>query len=112
MKVVQTNELAFYGRRACCEVGRNGKKILGRRKRVAGRINNDIARRCRDLGLAIPLTDSARTPVTERDMQTAMAVFTRRRKSMQASLSEAREWELEVMAGRDTVLRRITELVG
>lgn len=71
-----------------------------------------LARRCQELGLAIPLTDSVRTPVTERDVQAAVSEFTRRRESMHASLSEAYEWELEVMAGRDVVLRWLTELVG
>jgi UDP:flavonoid glycosyltransferase YjiC (YdhE family) len=71
-----------------------------------------LARRCQELGLAIPLTESTRAPLAERDVRAAISEFTRRRESMHASLSEAREWELDVMAGRHAVVRRLSELAG
>ena len=54
--------------------------------------------------MAIPLTDT--------DMQAAVSTFRSRRESMHASLTEAHEWELDVMAGREAVVRRVIELAG
>ena len=70
-----------------------------------------LAEKCRQLGLAIPLTDRPRGRVTEERVRGALAEFAERRESMAAALERAREWELEAIAGRDSVVRRITGLI-
>jgi MGT family glycosyltransferase len=70
-----------------------------------------LADRCRDLGLAIPLTDSPRGPVTDADVESAITHVERHRDALRASLAAARAWELEVIADRSTVLRRIADLI-
>jgi UDP:flavonoid glycosyltransferase YjiC (YdhE family) len=70
-----------------------------------------LAEKCRRLGLAIPLTDSLRGPVREEDVRAAFAELSRTRESMQSDLAQARDWELQVIADRDDVLRRITDLI-
>lgn len=71
-----------------------------------------LAEKCRRFGLAIPLTDSARRPVTEPDVRAALTELAIKRESLRASLAEARDWELRVIADRDSVLRRMTDLIG
>jgi MGT family glycosyltransferase len=71
-----------------------------------------LAEKCRRFGLAIPLTDSARGPVTDPDVRAALTELAIKRDSLRASLAEARDWELRVMADRDSVLRRMTDLIG
>jgi UDP:flavonoid glycosyltransferase YjiC (YdhE family) len=70
-----------------------------------------LAEKCRRLGLAIPLTDSLRARVREEDVRAAFAELSRERESIRSNLAEARDWELEVIADRDDVLRRITDLI-
>jgi UDP:flavonoid glycosyltransferase YjiC (YdhE family) len=70
-----------------------------------------LAEKCQQFGLAIPLTDSPRGQITEEHVSAAMTEFTRRRESMRASLTRAREWELRVIADRESILRRITNLI-
>ena len=70
-----------------------------------------LAEKCRQFGLAIPLTDSPRGPVREGNVHAAMAEFFRSRESLRASLAEARDWELQVIENRDAVVRQITDLV-
>jgi UDP:flavonoid glycosyltransferase YjiC (YdhE family) len=71
-----------------------------------------LADTCRRLGLAIPLADSPRAALTEGAVHDAFAALADRRESMSASLAKAREWEQQVIADRDSVLDRITELIG
>lgn len=70
-----------------------------------------LAEKCRQFGLAIPLTDSPRGRVREENVDAAMAEFFRSRESLRASLAEARDWELQVIENRDAVVRQITDLV-
>ena len=69
-----------------------------------------LAGKCQGFGLAIPLTSAPRGEVTEADVHAAVQRLSRERPSMQAALSEAREWERAVMSDRGAVLRRITDL--
>ena len=71
-----------------------------------------LAEKCRSLGLAIPLTDAPRGRVTAHDALAAFAEIARSRDSLLARLDEAREWELEALANRDSVHRRIAGLVS
>jgi UDP:flavonoid glycosyltransferase YjiC (YdhE family) len=70
-----------------------------------------LAERCRRFGLAIPLTDRPRGRVTEDDVSAALTEFSKRRTSMSASLTEARDWELQTIARRDSILRWIADLI-
>ena len=71
-----------------------------------------LAEMCRSWGLAIPLTDVPHGPVTVQDVRAAFAELVASRESMRARLAEARVWEVQVVADRDTVHRRIAGLVG
>jgi UDP:flavonoid glycosyltransferase YjiC (YdhE family) len=71
-----------------------------------------LAQRCRELGLAVPLADEPRAPLTEHHVRTALAEVASRRDSILAALTRAREWERQVMAGRDSVVERLVELAG
>jgi MGT family glycosyltransferase len=70
-----------------------------------------LAEKCRQFGLAIPLSDRPRARLTEDDVRAAVIEFMKHRESMRASLAKARDWELEVIADRGSVLRRIAELI-
>jgi len=70
-----------------------------------------LAQKCRRFGLAIPLTARPRERVTEDHVRAAFAEFEEGRESMAAALERAREWELEAIAGRDAVVRRVTDLI-
>ena len=71
-----------------------------------------LAEKCRRFGVAVPLAGSLRGPVGVEDLRRAMAALFENGESLQARLEEARNRELEVMARRDSVLRRILELVA
>jgi UDP:flavonoid glycosyltransferase YjiC (YdhE family) len=69
-----------------------------------------LAAKCQALGLAIPLTDVQRGEVSDSHIETAWQRFLDQRDAMRTSLDAAREWELDVMAGRGAVLDRIRSL--
>ena len=71
-----------------------------------------LARRCRELGLALPLTDAPVAPVSEETVRTALARFRAAREPMTARIEEARRWELETVAQRESVIRRIVDLAA
>jgi MGT family glycosyltransferase len=70
-----------------------------------------MARRCQDLGLAVPLADP-RTPLTVGAIRRALDEVAANRQAMGARLAEARVWELRVIEGREAVLDRILGLSG
>lgn len=69
-----------------------------------------LAGLCRSLGLAVPLVEGLRRPVGPADVHRALDEVERRRTQMQEQLEVARGWELEVIAGRTAIDRRIAEL--
>jgi MGT family glycosyltransferase len=69
-----------------------------------------LARRCQDLGLAVPLSSEFRGPVSAEDVQAALARIEAGAASVQARLAEARRWELATMAARPAVIERIVQL--
>lgn len=71
-----------------------------------------LSARCRGLGLAIPLVAAPRAPVTPDDVRAALDEVARRRAELQSRLDEARTWELEVIAGRTSVVDRVCALGG
>lgn len=69
-----------------------------------------LAAKCHRLGLAIPLTDTARGPLSEAEVDRAWQRFLTGRQQMTRALDAAREWELAVLAGRPAILERIADL--
>jgi MGT family glycosyltransferase len=70
-----------------------------------------LAKWCRQLGIAIPLSAELRGPVSAADVRSALSNIAARRKNMLERLSEARQWELDVIAGRGRVIQSILDLV-
>ena len=71
-----------------------------------------LAARCRELGLSVPLVDTPLAPVDEAAVTAALEQIVARRDEMAARLAEARQWELDVIADRGSVIERIVGLVG
>lgn len=71
-----------------------------------------LARRCQDLGLAVPLGGSPRAPIAEKAVLAAVERVTTERSAFVSRLSEARAWELATIAGRGAVIDRILALEG
>lgn len=69
-----------------------------------------LAERCRQLGIAIPLAETPRAAVTPDAIRAAIAEVIEQRASLLANLRQARSWELDVMADRPSVVRRIEGL--
>lgn len=68
-----------------------------------------LAKKCQNLGLALPLTKSPREPLTPRVIRRALETLAAG-KPLARNLDRARGWELEVMARRGAVVRRILGL--
>lgn len=71
-----------------------------------------LAARCQEFGLAVPLVDRVLAPVDEHAIAAAFEWVAAERDAIAACLAEAREWELDVIASRDSVLERIIGLIG
>jgi hypothetical protein len=71
-----------------------------------------LARRCRELGLALALTDAPLAPVSEDAVRHALARFRAAHEPLAARIEEARRWELETIAQRESVIRRILDLAA
>ncbi|HEX6764810.1 MAG TPA: hypothetical protein VF103_05015, partial [Polyangiaceae bacterium] len=69
-----------------------------------------LARKCREFGFAFPLGVGPRAPVTVMEVRRALSEFVETRETLRRKVLEAAEWEREVIARRDTVIRRIIEL--
>ena len=69
-----------------------------------------LARTCAELGAALPLSDRPRDPIDPGRLQASVEECLDRFASMKVSLARAREWELETLAGRESVLRQILDL--
>lgn len=70
-----------------------------------------LARKCQQFGLAIPLTGSLRGRLSVEDVDAALTELSSNREEMHASLAQALEWELQVIADRDSVVKQITNLL-
>lgn len=69
-----------------------------------------LARKCQDLGLALPLSAKPRGPVNTTDVNAVLDAVLARRGAMARSLAVARGYESGVMAGREAVLDRLLAL--
>jgi UDP:flavonoid glycosyltransferase YjiC (YdhE family) len=70
-----------------------------------------LARRCQEMGLAVPLVNVLRGPVTPGDVRAALARVVAEREPMRSRLAEARCWELETIRRRASVIERIVGLM-
>jgi UDP:flavonoid glycosyltransferase YjiC (YdhE family) len=69
-----------------------------------------LARRCHELGLAIPLTAEPLGALSEEDVQRGLDELAASEDAMRGRLKEARRWELETIAARGEVVDRIVGL--
>lgn len=70
----------------------------------------ELAARCQDLGLAVPLATAPRAPVTYAEVRRAFQRVHDGRDALALRLRAARTWELATIARRDAVLDRIVAL--
>ncbi len=68
-----------------------------------------LARLCGELGLAISVADAPRRPLASEQVRDALARLAAEADARALALERAREWEVEVLDGRDAV---IAQLVG
>ncbi len=69
-----------------------------------------LAKRCQELGVAVPLVPEVRQPVRPEHLQAALNRIFNCREVMAARLEEARRWELETIAARPAVVARMLAL--
>ena len=69
-----------------------------------------LAATCQRMGIAVPIGNVLRGPVTTEMVQSALDEISRDAPSRRAALQSARDQELEVIAGRPAVFDRILEL--
>jgi MGT family glycosyltransferase len=70
-----------------------------------------MAKRSQELGLAVPLGTELRGQISAADVHAALSRLAAQRESMRERLAEARQWELDVIAGRSAVIQRILDLI-
>ena len=69
-----------------------------------------LARRCQDLGLAVPVADAPRAPIAPEAVLSALDRLRTDRDAFRKRLAEARSWELRTIAARDGVIDRMLAL--
>jgi UDP:flavonoid glycosyltransferase YjiC (YdhE family) len=69
-----------------------------------------LAKRCQELGLAVPLASALRGRIDHEDVRAAMACLTVNRETMQERLAEAHSWEMKTIRMRPQVIERIVGL--
>jgi len=72
----------------------------------------ELAGRCAAFGVAVPLVEAPRAPVKAEDVVAALRMVDEQRQQMLDALDHARNWELDVLAGRNGVMDLVTELIG
>jgi hypothetical protein len=70
-----------------------------------------LARRCQELGLAVPLVEELRGRVRPADVNAALECVAAGRRRLLASLAQARRWELKTIRARGVVVDRIVDLM-
>jgi UDP:flavonoid glycosyltransferase YjiC (YdhE family) len=71
-----------------------------------------MARRCHELGLALPLAPTPRAPLTPAAIHAALAALHAQRATLLARLAEGRAWEEAVIRQRPAVIARIRALMA
>lgn len=70
------------------------------------------ARCCQDLGLAVPLVSTPRTPIEPDTLRGAIQQITDNRPAFAARLAAARAWELRTIADRGAIIDRVVALAS
>jgi UDP:flavonoid glycosyltransferase YjiC (YdhE family) len=70
-----------------------------------------LARKCQDLGLALPLGSAPRAPISVGEVTAAVLGLQDQRPILRENLARAYEWEMEVMRARDSTMERIEGLI-
>jgi MGT family glycosyltransferase len=70
-----------------------------------------LAKRCQELGLAVPLATGIREQFSPANVHAALSWVAAQRECMRERLAEARQWELNVIAGRSGIIQRILDLI-
>ncbi len=70
-----------------------------------------LAKRSQELGLAVPLVAGMREPFSPANVHAALSRLAAQRECMRDRLAEARQWELDVIAGRSGIIQRILDLI-
>ena len=70
-----------------------------------------LAKRCQELGLAVPLATGIREQFSPANVHAALSRVAAQRECMRERLAEARQWELDVIAGRSGIIQRILDLI-
>ncbi len=69
-----------------------------------------LARRCQELGLALPLANNPRVPLSAGSIGRALRRVEDERAGLESRLALARSWETRTMAGREAIVDRLLEL--
>jgi MGT family glycosyltransferase len=72
----------------------------------------DLARRCQDLGLAVPLAEEPRAAIDEQAVHRALERLSRERTHVETRLAVAQTWEAATIARRPEVLDRVVALMA
>lgn len=70
-----------------------------------------LAAKCQELGIALPLAPSLRAPLDVEMVNGALDDYTACRRDLDATLAQARDWELRTIAERPTVVQRVMDLL-
>lgn len=71
-----------------------------------------LARRCADLGLAVPLVSEPGGPVDPLAVRRALEHVEVQRGALESRLATARDWELRTIAERESVVERLLDLAA
>jgi MGT family glycosyltransferase len=66
-----------------------------------------LAARCRELGMAIPLSSMPLEPISPENVHNALARIDRESDAIAANLARARQWEIDTIRERPAVIRQI-----
>lgn len=71
-----------------------------------------LAKKCQDLGVALPLVSEVREPLTEQTLRNSLKLFTAIRKKLQEDIRLLSQGEKQIVKDRGQVLVRIKNLVN
>lgn len=69
-----------------------------------------LAAKCETFGIAQPLTDKLRGPITAADVSRTLSRVVDNQAAIRERLREVRQWEMETIAGREEILEQILRL--
>jgi MGT family glycosyltransferase len=70
-----------------------------------------LARKCHELGLALPLCNTPREPLTAGDVKAALTKARQQTSTLKENLARAYDWEMETIRAREVTLERLDGLI-